>query len=507
MAKIERTKNASRNIIFGVMLKAYQIICPFLMRTAMIYFMGVQYLGLNSLFTSVLQVLNLAELGVASAMVYSMYKPIAEDDSVTICALMKLYRTYYRIIGTVIAIVGITLTPFIRKLVSGDIPNGLDIYILYLMNLGTTVLSYWLFAYKNSILSAHQRSDIVSKVKLMTTTIQYVLQLLVLWIFRDYYLYVLAMMFTQVLTNIITAIYANKYYPDFKPRGKLSTEQVKKINQRIRDLFTAKFGGVIVGSADTLVISTFLGLTQLAVYQNYYFIINAITGFIITINNGICAGIGNSLITESGDKNYHDFKKYNFILFWIIGVCVCCFLSLMQPFMELWVGRDLMLPFGMVILFCIYFSCDTYEKSLSVFKDAAGIWSEDKFRPLIYGVSNLFINIILVRYCGLYGIVFSTILTCIAISIPWIISNIFKMIYKREKKEYVKKIFVYIPVIAIAGILNYLLCSRIQVGLIANLVLRGLISLIIPNVIFLMAYHKDELFKECILLVRKMLLK
>ena len=180
MAKLERTKNATRNIIFGVILKVYQIIVPFLMRTAMIYLMGVQYLGLNSLFTSILQVLNLAELGVGSAMIYSMYKPIAEDDNATICALMKLYKTYYRIIGLIIAVIGCALTPFIPKLISGDVPDNLNVYLLYLLNLGATVLSYWLYAYKNSILQAHQRVDIVSKVTLVTSTIQYSLQLLVL---------------------------------------------------------------------------------------------------------------------------------------------------------------------------------------------------------------------------------------------------------------------------------------------------------------------------------------
>ena len=123
MAKIERTKNATRNIIFGIILKVYQILVPFLMRTAMIYLMGVQYLGLNSLFTSILQVLNLAELGVGSAMIYSMYKPIAEDNNAEIRALMQLYRTYYRIIGFIIAVVGLILTPFIPNLISGDVPQ------------------------------------------------------------------------------------------------------------------------------------------------------------------------------------------------------------------------------------------------------------------------------------------------------------------------------------------------------------------------------------------------
>lgn len=132
-----------------------------------------------------------------------MYKPIAEDNNTTICALMKLYRTYYRVIGLVIAIIGCALTPFIPKLISGDVPKELNIYILYLLNLGATVLSYWLYAYKNSILQAHQRTDIVSKVTLVTSTVQYVLQLLVLWLFKDYYLYVIVLLATQAFSNDI----------------------------------------------------------------------------------------------------------------------------------------------------------------------------------------------------------------------------------------------------------------------------------------------------------------
>ena len=184
--KIERKKNAGRNMLFGAVLKIYQIAVPFFMRTAMIYFMGVQYLGLNSLFTSILQVLNLAELGVGSAMVYSMYKPIAEDDETTICALLKLYKIYYYWIGFIIGSIGLVLTPFIPKLIKCDLPADLNVYLLYWMNLAVTVLSYWLFAYKNSLLQAHQRTDIQSKVALITNTIQYGLQILVLVFLKDY---------------------------------------------------------------------------------------------------------------------------------------------------------------------------------------------------------------------------------------------------------------------------------------------------------------------------------
>ena len=505
MAKIERTKNATRNIIFGVILRAYQIIVPFLMRTAMIYLMGVQYLGLNSLFTSVLQVLNLAELGVGSAMIYSMYRPIAEDDNTTICALMKLYRTYYRLIGLIIAVVGCILTPFIPKLISGDIPQGINIYILYLLNLGATVLSYWLFAYKNSILQAHQRTDIVSKVTLITNTIQYVLQLFVLWIFKNYYLYVIVMLVTQALTNIVTAIMADKIYPQFKPKGELHKEEIHQINQKIRDLFTAKLGGVVVGSADTIVISAFLGLTTLAVYQNYYFIMNSICGFITVIFSAITAGIGNSLVTESSEKNYNDFKKFTFIICFILCICCCCFVGLYQPFMKLWVGKKFMLSFSFVILFCILFYCLELAMVWATVKDAAGLWHSDRFRPLIGACANLIMNIVLVQVIGLYGIILSTVFSYIFISMPWLIHNLFK--FNESLKVYLKDLSMYILVAILATTITTIICRKITFVGIFELVFKGIISIIIPVSIEILCYRKKEEFKESIKLVKKMLKK
>ena len=191
MAKIERTKNATRNIIFGVILKIYQILVPFLMRTAMIYLMGVQYLGLNSLFTSVLQVLNLAELGVGSAMVYSMYKPIAENDTPTIRALLNLYRKFYRMIGTVILCLGLCLIPFLKLLVREELPGDVNLYILYVIYLLNAVLSYWLFAYKSALLQAYQRNDIDSKIAMIITPLSYVVMLGGLILTKNYYIYII----------------------------------------------------------------------------------------------------------------------------------------------------------------------------------------------------------------------------------------------------------------------------------------------------------------------------
>ena len=506
MAKIERTKNASRNIFFGVILKAYQILVPFLMRTAMIYLMGVQYLGLNSLFTSVLQVLNLAELGVGSAMVYSMYKPIAEDDNITICALMKLYRTYYRVIGLVIAVVGCALTPFIPHLIKSDVPAGINIYILYLLNLGATVLSYWLFAYKNSILQAHQRVDVVSKVTLATSTIQYGLQLFVLWAFHNYYLYVIVMLATQALTNIMTAVCADKLYPQFKPKGNISKEEIKRINQRIRDLFTAKLGAVIVNSADTIVISAFLGLTVLAVYQNYYFIITSIIGFVTVIFSSVTAGIGNSLVVETKEKNFSDLLKFTFIICWIAGICSCCFLNLFQPFMEIWVGKDLMLGFSAVVCFIVYYYVYEVNQLLNTYKDAGGIWHEDKFRPLVTAIANLGMNLLMVNYIGIYGIILSTVLSMVIVGMPWLIHNLFSTLFPRKyMASYLKKLFFYIFVSGISAVLTVCICNFVNFNPWLTLIIRGVFCFIVPNIVFLFVYKNTKEFKSTVLLLDKMM--
>lgn len=505
MAKIERTKNAARNIFFGVLLKLYQIIVPFLMRTAMIYFMGVQYLGLNSLFASVLQVLNLAELGVGAAMVFSMYKPIAEDDEDTVCALMKLYRTYYRVIGLVIAVVGCALMPFIPRLIKGSVPAGVNIYLLYLLNLGATVLSYWLFAYKNSILHAHQRNDIGSKVTMVTSTIQYGAQFLVLWLARDYYLYLMVALLTQVLSNVATAVIADRLYPQFKPRGKLEKEETQKINRRIRDLFTSKIGSVVYDSADTIVISAFLGLTALAVYQNYFYILNSVYGFVVILFSASQAGIGNSLVVESQEKNFADFKKFTFLITWIAGFCATCLVCLYQPFMELWVGKDLMLSFSAVVCFAIYFFVRLYNQLFNSYKDAAGMWHEDRFRPLAASLTNLIVNLILVQFIGIYGIILSTVIAIVCVGIPWLLHNLFTVVFDRKYlAPYLKKLTVYTAVVILSCVLTLAVCASIHIELLTSLFVRGIICCILPNAVYYLIFRNSEEYAQTLVLVNSM---
>ena len=495
--KIERTKNAVKNIAAGIILRLYQTVVPFLMRTAMIHFMGVEYLGLKSLFTSVLHVLNLAELGVGVAMVYSMYRPIAEDDTATICALMKLYRRYYRLIGLFIGAVGLLLTPAVPHLISGDVPPELNVYVLYLLNLGATVLTYWLFAYKNCLLQAHQRSNIASYILIITNTVQFVLQLAIIVWWKNYYAYLMALLLTTILNNLLTAAVVRRLYPGYKPRGDLPKSEVKKINQKIRDLFTGKIGSVVLNSADSIVISAFLGLTVLAVYENYYFILSSIVALVEILMASITAGLGNSFITESREKNYRDLEKFSFMLLWLAGICTCCFLGMYQPFMEIWVGRELMLGYGEVVCFAFYFFQFALYRLLNVYKDAAGLWHEDRLRPLVTAFVNLGLNLLWVRRFGVLGVVCSTVVSQIFVGYPWLLKNLFGLFFDRSLlKSFCGSILRCAGATAAAGLLVSLICGRITLAPWPRLLVCALISVIVPNLLYFALFRKTEHFRQ-----------
>lgn len=503
--RIERTRNAVRNITAGLVLRLYQTVVPFLLRTVMIRFMGVEYLGLNSLFTSVLHMLNLAELGVGVAMVFSMYKPVAEDDTVKICALMGLYRRYYRLIGLFIGTVGLILTPFIPHLVSGDVPSGVNLYTLYLLNLAATVVSYWLFAYRNCLLTAYQRKDITSIITIMTNVVQHVLQLTVLVWLKDYYLYVILMLLGTALNNVATGLVTMKLFPQYRPEGVLDAGEVKQINGKIRDLFTAKLGSVVLHYADTIVMSAFMGLAVLAIYQNYYFILSAVLAIIEMMISSITAGLGNSFVTERREKNYRDMLKFFFLFLWLTGMCVCCFLGMYQPFMTIWVGEELMLSFGMVICFAVYFYVYTMNRLLSIYKDAAGLWHQDRFNPLVTAVLNLALNLLLIKPLGLYGVLLATILSIGLVSIPWQMHNLFTLFFDREKLAGLLKVILSgAAVMAVAGAVTCLICGAIEASPWMKLVLCAMVSAIVPNVLFLLMLHRHEQFRPAVQFVDRL---
>ena len=353
--KIARTDNAIRNITFGILYKIVSILLPFFIRTAMIYIMGSEYVGLGSLFTSILSFLSLAELGIGNALVFSMYAPIAEDDNKTICALLNLYRKIYRYIGIFILTVGLALMPFLKYLISSGYPADINIYILYLIYLANTVISYLMFGYKQSLLVAFQRSDIISKRTMAVQVMQNAIQFCVLFLTRNYYLYIIFLPVFTAITNLFDLIIVNKMYPQFTPHGEINKELKTSIQKKVIALIGTKANATVLHASDNIVISAFLGLTMVGIYGNYYYIMNSIIGVMTIIYSSITAGLGNSLALESEEKNYADFKVLSFLNNWMVAFCSICLLCLYQPFMKLWVGSELMFSMRVVILLVAYF--------------------------------------------------------------------------------------------------------------------------------------------------------
>ena len=367
------------------------------MRTILIKTLGSEYLGLSSLFTSILQVLSLSELGIGSAMVFELYKPIAKNDTEKICKLQNLYRVIYKIIGTVIVTIGVILLPFLNNFIEGGYPEDINIYVLYILYLFNSAASYLLFAYKSSILTAYQRRDIILNIGSIVHVLLYVIQIICLVNFKNYYAYVIWLPIFTIIENVLISIYVDKKYPEYKPIGKLDKNEIKNVFLNVKDLFGHKLSNVVTNSADTIVISSFIGLNMVTIYNNYYYLMSAISGILDIVYQGILAGIGNSIVSESKEKNKNDFYKFYFINAWIVGWCSICFVCLFQPMMKLWMGSNLMLDFSSVILLGIYFYVWKIRQTILTYKDAAGMWKIDKIKPYIEIIFNLTINIILVN--------------------------------------------------------------------------------------------------------------
>ncbi len=492
--RFARTKNTLRNIAFGSINRIINIVLPFIARTAILYIMGTQYLGLSSLFSSILSFLSLTELGMGAAMVYSMYKPIAENDDTTICALLNLYRKLYRIIGIVVLLLGLSVMPFLRLLVRETLPPELNLYLLYLIYLINAVLSYWLFAYKNALLQAYQRDDINSRIASVITPVSYIIMLGCLFLTHNYYAYVLWLPVFTVLTNLLRMVIVNRIFPALEPKGELSPKLKQSIFKKTTALIGTKLNTVVLNAADNLVMTAFLGLTVTAIYGNYHYIMTSIIGFLGIIYSSMTAGLGNSLHTDSSEAVYRNFEKFSFLNAWLVGWCTVCLVCLYQPFMLLWAGEELMFPFYIVLELGLYFYTYQIRKISVVYKDAAGIWWEDRFRPYVCMIVNVVLNIVLVQYIGISGIILSTVFS-LFISIPWENYTIFRYVFHRGSRSYYGKMLLSGCTMLISGAVTFWLCGLLFND-IPSFVLKICICMIVPNGIFALLNCRRPEFRQ-----------
>lgn len=497
MAELNKIKNTKRNILFGTISKLVSMFFPFAIRSIILYELGVNYLGLGSLFSSILQVLSLAELGFGSAIVFSMYRPIAADDGDTICALLNLYRKIYLVIGTIILVVGSSVAPFLRYLITKDCPEDVNVYVLYFINLANVVVGYFFFGYKESLLLAHQRVDVDKIIMIVFETLMYGSQIVLLVLYKNYYYYLICLPVMTLSVNLCRNVVVSRMFPSFKASGSIGKGERKEIYKRVFGLMLSRICQVCRNSFDSIAISIFLGLAILGRYQNYYYIMNMVIAFLTILTTSIVAGVGNDVVMKTKEENYQRFLLFHFIYNWIASWCCACLLCLYQPFMSIWVGEENMLSFGLVICMCVYFYSLKVGDVTSLYRDATGMFWIDRYRPIVESLANLVLNFSLVYFFGLYGVVVSTIISIVCINIPWSIRILFKNYFQARSREYVLWVLLYAVVLTVSCAGTFFACSFVDVSNeYVNIAIRFSICLVLPNSFFALVFFKTKRFKE-----------
>lgn len=496
--KSERKKSSFKNMITAVSSNVLTIIVGLVAQAVFIKILGSEYLGLNGLFSNVISMLGIVELGMGSAIIYNMYKPIAENDHEKIKSLMQFYKKSYRIITLIISIIGIMIIPFIKYIVDIEsVTVGINVYLVYILFLLETICSY-ILSYKRSMLYADQKEYITNIIHMGYTILVNTMQLTFLYFTHDYYLYLIIKVMMRLVENIVISSYVNRRYSYLLDNNvtKLDSKTEKDIFQKIRALFFHKIGTFIVSGTDNIIISKYLGLVTVGLYSNYYMIINAVQTVINHIIQATRASVGNLLVTESKTKQFDIFNKIRFVNFWISCFSSICIFVIMDSFITIWIGYKFVLPTKVLLVLVINFFIVSSRSTYGAFKEAAGIFYEDRFVPIIESLLNIVLSIIFVKKFGLMGVFMGTIGSGLVLWCYSYPKYVYNKLFGRKIADYIKEtIYYFIIFILIAGF-TYSLAILISFdNVYLQFISNVLIALIVPNVIMLLLFSKDESFK------------
>lgn len=471
----QRTRNTIRNILYGFLNKAISIVFPFILRTLLLERIGTDYVGIESLCKSILQILNVTELGFSSAIIFSLYNPVAKGNDNEVREQLVLYKTIYLFVGLIILCTGFFILPFISLFINGDIPEEINVYIIFALFLLDTVVGYLFWGYRRVILTVYQRNDIINKVETCITIIKCSIQIIILLWATNVYVYTITLPCFTIITNIIINYYTQKYYSNLKNCSGFSLKGIKKIAKQIKGIAIGKASLMCRNTFDSIIISSLFGLTMTAIYSNYYYVFSAISSCLHIILSSMSASVGNSLVTSSVEKNYDDHMKFDFFYEMITSFCTICLVSLYQPLMTLWVGNKNVLPLSSMLLFCIYFYVDNLSQIRSVYSEALGMWWLFRHFTIAEMVSNLVLNWILGNIFGINGILVATIITAFFSSFIGITYITFKEYFKQSSKEYFFQNFLYMIVTGMGALLIYLICNRITVLNMSTFLIRTIV--------------------------------
>lgn len=492
-----RVKNVTTNAIYGIVNNLLTTVLSFATRTVFIYTLGANYLGLNGLFTNVLGLLSLADLGISSAITYSLYKPLAEHDDHKILQIIHLFGLSYKIIGIIILILGLLLLPFLRFIVNFPEDININYHLIYVLFLINSVSGYLFFSYKNTIIYADQKTYLTTKYEMIFSIISFFLQIVILLIFKNYYLYLIVPIIINILKNYTISLLAIKLFPVLQERcnESLPAQERKKIFKNIYSIALLKFSGVIYSSTDNLIISIFINTVASGIYSNYIMIINIIKGFLNIFFNSITASVGNLNAVESSDFKLTIFNRLNFMNSCMYGYCFTCLYSFLNPFITLWIGEQYTFSEMTVFLLVLTFLVPGMNNIINIYKDACGLFWETRFRTLITALINIISSIILVQFLGINGILLGTIiayLTTIYIVDPILV---YKKIFKKNVLTYYFQLFKNCVFLLIVNLIVLSYTKHLSYSNITVLVLIFLVTSFVYLIATVIVYHRNEQFK------------
>lgn len=498
-----RTQNVKRNLIFNIVRFATQLVLQFVLRTILIYYMGNEYIGLNGLFTNIFNFLSLAELGIGNAIVFSMYKPIAQNDIEKVKALQNLYKKFYLIIAIIIIAVGGVITPFVNVFINGEVTVDINIYILFVMYLVNAVVGYF-SAHKRSLLFAYQRNDVENKIKTLLFTLMTVIQIIVILLTKNYYLFFAVNIVFTILESVLIHIMANKLIPEINGKGsEIDASTKKQITKNITALSLHRIGSAIVNSTDTILVSSFFGVVVLGAYSNYALIISSLTTLFSLVTTAFSGSVGNLIASTNIDYAYGKFKQINFLFSYLSSFCTICLICLFQPFTKVWTGGgEYLLNFSTVVIISLSFYFSKMRLGVNMFKDCAGLYWQDRWKPLVEALVNLGVSILLAYFMGIDGIFIGTIISTFAAPL-WVEPLVlYKHYFKKKVSTYFLRYLLDFLIMAVSCVICYVVCYFIPDGSIWWLILKFAVCIMLSNVLLILAYLPTKEFKEWLALIK-----
>lgn len=498
-----RTEYSIRNSIVSIISIILTMFFGFLVQKVFLNALGTEYLGLNGLFNNIITMLSIVELGIGPAIICNLYEPVAKNNISKIKSLVKFYKICYRIIALIIFIISICLIPFLNIIV-GENSISQNIYIIYLVFVMDTIMSY-LLTYKRSVLYANQKNYIINMTHLLITLFMNIIQITILKKTYNYILFLIIRVLLRVTENMIITIIVNRMYPYLKEEEIENIDKGTKesILNKVKGLIFHKIGGFMVTGTDNMLISSFIGISEVGIYSNYLLIINAINTLITQVFTSISSSIGNLIITENKNKIFEVYLNINFINFIIAIFGSISLLFLLQPFITLWVGEQYLFSFEIIIVLVLNFFITIMRRSINIFKEAAGVFYEDRFLPIIESIINIVTSIIFIKLFGIIGVFLGTILSNVFLYIFDYPKYAYEKLFNRKEREFIIKFIKQISIFIVIALITYCLCLLFKNDNLIIVILYRLTICIVVTLLFIFFNRKKSECKFMIEMLKK----